>query len=62
MAKTDNEDWSSLAYAEMRLTLTKLLWNFDFELDDDSDRWMQEQKVYLVWEKTPLLVKLRPRS
>lgn len=45
----------------MRLTLAKLLWNFDFELLDDSDQWMRDQKVYLIWEKTPLMVKLRPR-
>lgn len=52
----------SLAYAEMRLTLAKLLWNFDFGLTDDSDTWLQTQKVYLIWEKIPLLINLRPRS
>lgn len=45
----------------MRLTLAKLLWNFDIELVDDSDRWLRDQKIYLIWEKTPMLVKLRPR-
>lgn len=50
-----------MAYAEIRLTLAKLLWNFDFELVDDDDRWLTEQKVYLIWEKPPLMVKFRPR-
>jgi hypothetical protein len=29
----------SLAYAEMRLVLTKLLWNFDLELQLESEKW-----------------------
>lgn len=50
-----------MAYAEIRLTLAKLLWNFDIELVEDDDRWFTEQKVYLIWEKTPLMVKFRSR-
>ncbi|KAL1638492.1 hypothetical protein SLS56_000301 [Neofusicoccum ribis] len=52
----------NMAYAEMRLALAKLFWNFDFELADDSNKWLDEQKMYLVWEKTPLMVNLRPRN
>lgn len=51
-----------MAYAEMRLVLAKLFWNFDFELADNSNKWLDEQKTYLVWEKTPLMVNLRPRN
>ncbi|KFX86931.1 hypothetical protein O988_09454, partial [Pseudogymnoascus sp. VKM F-3808] len=29
----------SLAYAEMRLILARLLWNFDLKLVDDSKDW-----------------------
>lgn len=46
----------------MRLALAKLIWNFDPELDDDSDKWMDNKKSFLVWEKTPLLVHLKPRN
>lgn len=46
----------------MRLTLAKLLWNFDFELLDDSDKWMRDQKAYLVWEKIPLMARFTPRN
>ncbi|KAH8646603.1 cytochrome P450 [Tricladium varicosporioides] len=52
----------NLAYAEMRLILAKMFWNFDFELQPDSQNW-SKQKVYgFFWEKTPLNVKLIPRK
>lgn len=34
----------SLAYAEMRLILARVLWNFDMELDPSSLEW-DNQKV-----------------
>ncbi|KAH8883758.1 cytochrome P450 [Thozetella sp. PMI_491] len=49
----------NLAYAEMRLILVRLLWNFDLELQAESKDW-QQQKVYVLWEKKPLSVKLTP--
>lgn len=51
----------SLAYFEMRILITKLLWRFDLELDPQSEHWNQ-QKVFLFWEKPPMYVKLTPRS
>jgi hypothetical protein len=39
-----------------------VLWNFDLELVDISDRWWREQKTYLAWEKKPLMVNVRPRK
>ncbi|KAI4177418.1 MAG: hypothetical protein LQ343_000399 [Gyalolechia ehrenbergii] len=51
-----------LAWAEMKLILCKVLWNFDMELaEGNKDDWSMEQKVYLLHERTPLYVKLRPR-
>ncbi|KAF4633926.1 hypothetical protein G7Y89_g4186 [Cudoniella acicularis] len=50
----------NLAYAEMRLILARVLWNFDFELQPDSQHWTS-QKIYGLWEKIPLNVKLIPR-
>lgn len=49
----------NLAYAEMRLMLTRALWDFDFELAPGSKDW-KRQKTYLLWEKQPLMVHLRP--
>ncbi|KAH7073181.1 cytochrome P450 [Paraphoma chrysanthemicola] len=51
----------SLAYFEMRLTMARLLWQFDLELDPRSEQWKQ-QRTFLLWEKPPLLVKLKQRT
>ncbi|KAH7350674.1 cytochrome P450 monooxygenase-like protein [Rhexocercosporidium sp. MPI-PUGE-AT-0058] len=47
----------NLAFAEMRSILARLIWNFDIELQSDSLEWDQ-QKVYVLWSKAPLNVKL----
>lgn len=51
----------SMAYVEMRMIMVKMLWNFDYELCDENDSWL-DQKVYLVWKKEPLMVQLKPRK
>ena len=58
----------NLAYAEMRLILAKVLWNFDLSLDevkmkqqDGIGDWF-DQRVFILWEKKPLWVKLTPRK
>lgn len=48
----------SLAYAEMRLILARILYNFDIRLADESRRWMADQKAYILWAKPPLWVYL----
>lgn len=54
---------TSLAYAEMRLILCKLLWHFDINLCPGIEHgtW-PDQDVYFFWAKPPLLVTLRDRS
>ena len=44
----------------MRLILARMIWNFDLELDESSRRWADNMKVYLLWEKPSLFVKLTP--
>ncbi|KAL8736437.1 MAG: hypothetical protein Q9166_000229 [cf. Caloplaca sp. 2 TL-2023] len=52
-----------LAWAEMNLILCKVMWNFDMELaEGNKEDWSMEQKVFLLHERTPLYVKLAPRS
>ena len=51
---------ASLAYAEMRLILARVIFNFDMRLSDDSLGWVEKQKVYTIWEKGPLNVYLTP--
>jgi len=52
----------SLAHAEMRLILVRFLFNFDLGLDERSKNWAHELKVFSLWEKAPLLVKLKTVS
>ncbi|TPX17045.1 uncharacterized protein E0L32_012302 [Thyridium curvatum] len=49
----------SLAYAEMRLILAKILYNFDMRLADPNFNWL-DQKAYLLWNKPALNVYLTP--
>ncbi|KAF2264625.1 cytochrome P450 [Lojkania enalia] len=51
----------NLAYFEIKSTIARLVWNFRMELCDESRNWI-DQKVFLVWEKGPLWVKLTPRG
>ena len=47
----------SLANAEMRLILTKVLWYFDLELQPESLHW-SDQRSYSLWSRAPLMVEL----
>ncbi|KAI4162110.1 MAG: hypothetical protein LQ342_004280 [Letrouitia transgressa] len=53
-----------LAWAEMNLILCKVLWSFDIELDDSEkdDDWSMKQRVWIMHERTPLLVRITPRT
>ncbi|KAH8682497.1 cytochrome P450 [Xylariales sp. PMI_506] len=51
----------NLAYAEMRLILATVLWNFEFELDEKTGDWLN-QKTFILWEKKPLLVHVKERA
>lgn len=50
----------NLAWAEMRMILVRLTWHFDFEMLDESKDW-EKQKVYTLWTKPSLMVKLKDR-
>ncbi|KAF6837161.1 cytochrome P450 [Colletotrichum plurivorum] len=50
-----------MAYVEMRMIMTKMLWNFDLKLCDEDENWL-DQPVFLVFKKRPLLVHVRPRN
>ncbi|POS74303.1 cytochrome P450 [Diaporthe helianthi] len=52
----------NLAYIEMRIILARVLWNFDLELAEESRDWLSRQKIYTLWEKSPLYVYLTPRA
>jgi len=54
----------NLAYAELRLILVRMIWNFDLNLVGDGDgkdgkyAW-EQQKTYILVEKVPLQVRLQ---
>jgi hypothetical protein len=49
----------SLAYAEMRLILARVVFNFDIMIADESKNWI-DQKVWNLWKKGQLLAYLTP--
>lgn len=52
----------SLAYAEMRLIMARIIWNFDIKLVDRDADWIDSNEVYSIWEKKPMNVYLSPRK
>ncbi|PQE28878.1 isotrichodermin C-15 hydroxylase protein [Rutstroemia sp. NJR-2017a BBW] len=48
----------NLAYAEMRLLLGIVVWGFDLEAGEGADTWLERNRVYGLWKKPPLNVKL----
>lgn len=50
----------SLAYMEISLVLVKMMWNFDWVLDSPAPRF-EEEKVYALWQKSPMNLKLVKR-
>ena len=50
----------NLAYAEMRIILARVLFEFDLELMESSKLWLEDLKNFTLWQKDPLMVKLKP--
>lgn len=53
----------NLAWVEMRVALAKVLWSFDIAAPKDKTKWMtwETLKTFLLIEKKPLQVVVRPR-
>ncbi|KAL2826539.1 cytochrome P450 [Aspergillus pseudoustus] len=52
----------SLAFAEASLIISRLVWEFDLELAEDSRDWGVGQRAFIVWDKGPLHVRLVKRA
>jgi cytochrome P450 len=52
----------NLAYAEVRLTLAKLLWHFDISLDEERTGNFLDQKIWSIWAKRELYLEIRTRE
>jgi hypothetical protein len=49
-----------MANHEIRLLITKVLYNFDLGLCPESNDWIGKQPVFTLWEKVPLMVNVTP--
>jgi cytochrome P450 len=52
----------NLAYLEMRLILAKVVYNFELELDEARTGDWAHQKAFLLWDKRPLWVRIKPAA
>ncbi|EMR64619.1 putative trichothecene c-15 hydroxylase protein [Eutypa lata UCREL1] len=53
----------NLAYAEMRLILARLVWNYDISLANEADKdWTRNQQMWALWDKPPLNIRLERRK
>jgi cytochrome P450 len=53
----------NLAYAELRLILSRMIWNFDLSFPKEMGAYdWAKQKTYVLVEKQPLKVRLTPRK
>ncbi|KNG90625.1 cytochrome P450 monooxygenase [Aspergillus nomiae NRRL 13137] len=50
----------NLAKLELRLLLSRLIWEFDWELDPASTDWDKDIPAYLAWDMKPLKLRLTP--
>lgn len=50
----------SLAYLEMRVILSKLVYNFNVEICPGNGNWI-DQRSYFVWDKPALMIRLTDR-
>ncbi|KAL2021613.1 hypothetical protein VTK56DRAFT_6966 [Thermocarpiscus australiensis] len=50
----------NLAFAEMRMILARVVFDFDMDLADDSHNWIGRQRTYPLWNRGPLNVRLTP--
>ncbi|KAF9878801.1 isotrichodermin C-15 hydroxylase [Colletotrichum karsti] len=52
----------NLAYAEMRLVLARIIFEFDVSLGKDNEDWIERQRAFGLWDRIPLKVYLTPVS
>ncbi|KAF7857990.1 hypothetical protein EAF04_009346 [Stromatinia cepivora] len=49
----------NLAYAEMRVLLGNVVWGFDLEGGEGSGSWLERNRIFALWRKPELWVRLR---
>jgi len=49
-----------MAWMELRILTTKMVFLFDFELDDDGLDWDRDSRTFVLWEKPKLMTRVVP--
>jgi hypothetical protein len=49
-----------MAQYMMNLILCNLILHFDFETVPENKTWFDSQRIWTIWDKPPLMVKLIP--
>lgn len=55
----------NLAYSELRVVISRILHRFDYTLEPGQEGWLDNARVFVVWEKPGVKVRLierRPRT
>ncbi|KAI2615409.1 isotrichodermin C-15 hydroxylase [Hypoxylon sp. NC1633] len=52
----------NLAWAEMRHVLASILWHLDAELLPASRNWIDDSRLYFLWEKPELMMRFKQRE
>ncbi|KAF2814750.1 cytochrome P450 [Mytilinidion resinicola] len=52
----------NMAWMELRILIAKLVFLFDFKLDDDDFDWDRDSRTFVLWEKPPLMTRVTPRA
>jgi cytochrome P450 len=52
----------NLAYTELRIVLSRLAWQFDWELLDQNINWLQDTVLLQLWKKPELPIRFIPRA
>lgn len=52
----------NLAYSELRVIISRILFRFDYELEPGQEDWVEKAPIFVVWEKPNLNVRFRERK
>lgn len=54
-------DDHSLGWMELHTIMAKILYRYDMEPVDETVDWHRDSRMHTLWEKPPLMVKLKRR-
>lgn len=52
----------NLAYSELRVIMSRLLYRFDYTLEPGQENWLDNSRVFVVWEKPGVRLTIRERN